>query len=130
MEASSQLPIKDTISRIITKADLIMIVLLITSALLFMFLTFTRGQQNPKVIIHYQHSVLTTESLNQEKKIVIDSLAVVLISNGKAKIDFSTCPNQSCLRQGWSNSYPIICVPNQIFLEFTREKKNVIYLTY
>lgn len=106
----------------LTKADIILISIIFLSAFGSLFWLFSKDKDSDIVVRHNQE-VLFRESLNQNKVIDIDSLAVLEIKQGKVRMLKSTCKNQHCVHQGWSDSEPIICVPNKIIIEFISNEK-------
>jgi hypothetical protein len=106
----------------LTKADIILISIIFLSAFGSLFWLFSKDKASDIVVRHNQE-VLFRESLNQNKVIDIDSLAVLEIKQGKVRMLKSTCKNQHCVHQGWSDSEPIICVPNKIIIEFISNEK-------
>ena len=51
---------------------------------------------------------------------------IVVIENGSAKMEFSSCTGQDCLRQGTvkSGGNIIVCLPNKIVVEITGKKND------
>ena len=116
--------------RLLTKTDIIVISLILFSGVLGLFFTILNKSQNSQVIIHYDNAIFRVESLNKNAVISVNTLLQVEILNGKAKIVHSTCKNLICERMGWSNSQPIICIPNKVYLEFPKWKGEEIFITY
>jgi len=48
------------------------------------------------------------------------------VKAGKIRIKKNTCPHQYCVKQGWSNSLPIICVPNKLAIYFEKDEQILI----
>ena len=116
--------------KILSKTDIIVIFIILFSAI-FAFL-ITSKDKNKDVVISFNNQVFAMESLGNSKIIKLDSLAVIELKDKRARISFSSCRNQNCVNQGWSNALPIICVPNRIVLEFSgdgRRKKNEMFIT-
>ncbi len=109
----------------LTIADKILIILLIILSVLF-FLYFYRSKTQKEVIIYYKGKLYGDYPISINRKIVVDKGIEIQIKNGKARVLHSTCKRKYCVKQGWSNSYPIVCVPNKLILKFKGEKKLLI----
>lgn len=59
------------------------------------------------------------EGIRQEVKIFIDN------KNKGAKITFEKSPNNICSLQGFSNGYPLICLPNNLVVKFVSNNVKV-----
>ena len=42
---------------------------------------------------------------------------VVLIERGKISVKTADCPDKLCVNQGYLSSYPIVCVPNKLYIK-------------
>jgi len=115
--------------KLLSKTDLIMICLILLSGVLSFLYTLSSKSQKHHVLIYHNNIVIRTENLNQNLTIPIDSLLIIEIANGKARIVHSSCKNLVCERIGWSNSKPIICVPNKVFLEFSKKEEEDLFIT-
>ena len=112
------------IFKLLTKADLVIISLILLSALISLLYSTLYLKEKTEVSINLNNEFYAAFPLNKDKIIYIESLATVEIKDNKASISFSTCKNQNCVIQGWSNKQPILCVPNKILLQFSSDKKN------
>ncbi len=45
----------------------------------------------------------------------------VLIENGRIRMSYADCPDNTCVKMGWLNSesMPIVCLPHHIVIKFT-----------
>lgn len=77
-----------------------------------------------KVYIYKNERLFGEYALHKDKSIFVDEHNTVIISAGKAAISFSDCPDKRCVKQGFNNSLPIICVPNRLVLEFKNAEKD------
>jgi len=110
--------------RLLSKTDLAVILIILLSAAVAFLYTLKNRNENKNVIINLDNQVFAVESLSSNQTIKLDSLAVVELNYKGARISFSTCRNQNCVNQGWSNSLPVVCVPNRIVLEFPNRRRN------
>ena len=121
------------IFRLLSKTDIMVILIILLSAGASFLYTLNNRNNCPDVIINFNNQVFAIENLSSDKTIKLDSLAVIELSNKKARVSFSTCRNQNCVNQSWSNSLPVVCVPNRIVLEFSgrrRQDKNEMFITH
>lgn len=113
-------------------------VLLIVASIITTNLMFRQDNTNKVVNIYYQNELLTDyqidlNNLKEDKVIVLsqdkyDKLLgdlVITISKGKGvSITEATCPNHICVKQGFVNrvGYPVVCVPNGVYVIITSKK--------
>jgi len=117
----------------LTKADIVIIGVILLSAGVSLLLTIMNKSSNNQVTISFNNQVFGIEELRYSNIIELDTLAVVEILDNRARISFSTCRNQHCVKQGWSNSLPVVCVPNRVMLEFNGNKtrrRDEVFITY
>jgi hypothetical protein len=110
------------IGSILTRADLLLIsIILISAAVIF----FTLKNSSPlKTVYIYDHGeLIKTLPLTEKQQIVTIREGIEIeIWNNKVRMLNSTCPDQSCVKQGWSDNLPIVCVPNEIVLVIKSKK--------
>lgn len=107
----------------ITFLDVIAILLLLAFAGIshkYMHKTSNRVQ------ILINNKTVKTLNLGKNQVYKIDEHTIIEVKNGKARIQKSDCKNQICVKQGWQNKTPIICVPKKIMLKFDNEQKLLI----
>lgn len=117
--------------KILTKTDIaIIFIILFSSGISFLYPQF-RKKDNNILILNFNNQIYTVESLTESKTIELDTVAVIEINDGKARIAYSTCKNQNCVSHGWSNSESIICVPNKIHLDFSNNNdEEKVFITH
>lgn len=72
----------------------------------------------------YNHNILTgVYSLSKEQLIKINENCIAEIKDNKIRMLESDCPDKRCIRQGWSDLLPIICLPNQIVIEIKADNQ-------
>ena len=117
----------------LTITDFIIISLILISAGASLLHTITNKSDQNQVTISLNNRIYTIEDMKHTNTITLDTLAVIEINNQKARITYSTCRNQLCVNQGWSNSLPVVCVPNRVMLEFNRNRnrrQDEVFITY
>lgn len=99
-------------------SDLILILLcLFASSYLW-----TRQEQKDAYLVVYKDDQIFGEYLlSEDIQLVIDEHNSIEIKDGKARISYSDCPDKRCVKQGFNNNMPIICLPNRLVLEFRRK---------
>jgi hypothetical protein len=101
----------------ISISDFILILLCLAVA----FLLYPKGNSEQKVLFIYKDGHLYgSYNLSRDITLVIDEHNTVEIKRGKARISYSDCPDKRCVKQGFNNNMPIICLPNRLVLEFKR----------
>jgi len=109
-------------------ADVILIILVV----LAIGLTFQKNlshKAEQKVFVYKNAQIMGTYSLDQNKTIVIDEHNTIQIDNGQVRMVKADCPDKRCIKQGWTRSLPIICLPNHLIVEIKgseAEKKFIL----
>jgi len=116
------------IRKTITIADAILIIFLLVVAL-FTLLLVNKNVYSKQVEISYHNKLITTVPLNKDRIVDIDEGIVIEIKDNKVRIKESTCKNKYCVKQAWSNSFPIICVPNEISVVIKSNHKEEMLIT-
>jgi len=116
------------IGKIITSADIVLVlILLIISA--FMFAAIKDDISAKQVEISIHNKLVTSVPLNKDRIINLDDGLVIEIIDSKVRIKESTCKNHYCVKQGWSSSFPIICVPNEVSVVIKSKNKAEMLIT-
>ncbi|MDA3812923.1 MAG: NusG domain II-containing protein [Candidatus Cloacimonetes bacterium] len=114
--------------KIFTTADIILIFFLLTIAV-FMLVLIKDDISAKQAEISYHNKFVISVPLDKDRIIEIEKGIVVEIKDGKVRMKESTCQNQYCVKQGWSNSFPIICVPNEVSVVIKSKQKEEMLLT-
>lgn len=108
-----------------TWADLLLVIVLIAIALYLSLNMFSSDRRF--IIVKYKNELIGQYSLEKNKLIDISADIIVEVADGKVRILKNNCPNQLCVKQGWSSALPIICVPNQVEITvLDKDRKNEI----
>lgn len=115
--------IKD-IKNTLSKADiaLIIVVILISTTSLF---CLGLSKKPNTIIVHLDNKDFNEYDLNKDQIIVINNHNTVEISDKKVRMLYSDCKNQQCVKQGWSEKVPIICVPNKLSIKFSTKESTI-----
>jgi len=103
------------ILRLITLYDLILVIIILFIA--FSSLINKSDISKQTVFIYYQEKLLGTYDLSKDVKIRINENCLALISKNKIRMLKSDCPDKLCVKKGWSDNVPIVCLPNKIVME-------------
>ena len=116
--------IKD-LKKILTPADIVLIVILLIVSGVFLW-GMNKNYRNKELEIYYHNELVTKCNLNQDQLIEITPGIVVQIEDGQVCMKESTCKHQYCVKQGWSDRFPIICVPNQVSIVIKSKKEEML----
>ncbi|OQX70934.1 MAG: hypothetical protein B6D62_03220 [Candidatus Cloacimonas sp. 4484_275] len=101
------------IKKVLTTADVVLVVVLLVLSL-FLFYKIGKKSSQQEVEIYFHNQLIKKVPLSQNREIKISDGIIAEIRNGKVRMKKSTCKHQYCVKQGWTDSFPIICVPNEI----------------
>jgi hypothetical protein len=110
------------LSEHLSLADIALILIVIVGVVLSSF-WFVQQKNHKRVYIYKDNVLLGTYSLTENRDLVIDSHNVVRIQDNEVMMLKSDCPDKRCVRQGKSDSLPIICLPNRVVVELKRDEK-------
>ncbi|MDP8267677.1 MAG: NusG domain II-containing protein [Candidatus Tenebribacter davisii] len=116
------------LGKIFTLADVTLILFLLSISV-FILVLIKDDISEKQVEISYHNKLLVSTQLNKDRIINVDDGIVVEIKNGKVRMKESTCRNQYCIKQGWSDKFPIICVPNEIAVVIKSKQKEEMLIT-
>ena len=103
-------------------ADVVLI-LLILLAIIFSARYYLSNKPHSQVYIYKDNQLFGIYSLEKDKIIKIDVHNTVEIKNGKVRMKFSDCPDKRCVKQGFTKSMPIICLPRKVVIEINDDGK-------
>jgi hypothetical protein len=109
---------------LITLPDFFLILFLLIFAGL-MSIQINSDLNKSQVIITKANDFVGSYYLTDNKVIEIDKNVAIEIKNGKVRMLRSDCSHQYCVRQGWNDLMPIICVPNQIVISI-KSKEDIL----
>lgn len=107
-------------------------VVLILACLIIAYLMWQNytAANDDEMLYIYKEDILWGEyPLSQDKIIEIDQHNTVQIQDGKARMLASDCRDKRCVKQGFNQNMPIICMPNRLVLEFvgrTKERRLIL----
>jgi len=119
---------KTTLSKKLSIWDIFLIFILLVIALIF-FLIFNKIEDQRVVKVFYHNKLIKKLDLNNDQIFKIDEGIKLEIKNGRVRMLESTCKRQYCVEQGWSDLYPVICVPNQILISIEKNSESGILIT-
>ncbi len=110
---------------VMTRADKVLILLLILFSV-SLSLIFVKKSQATQVDIFWHNQLYGQYSLQEPRNIELKKGVHIEIKNGKARMLESDCHNQLCVKQGWNNKNPIICLPDTISIIFKTKDKMLL----
>ncbi len=99
--------------RILKPLDIVIVVLLLSMAGL-LTLNGIKSRSEKYVVITKDSINKGEFPLNKDRLIELENNIVVEIKDSKVRVKTSPCRNQICVKQGWSDSQPIICAPQKL----------------
>jgi len=105
------------------------LILLILLAIIFSARYYLSNKPHSQVYIYKDNQLFGIYSLEKDKIIKIDVHNTVEIKNGKVRMKFSDCPDKRCVKQGFTKSMPIICLPRKVVIEINdngKQKKLIL----
>ena len=119
---------KNNLLRQIRLADLVLVfVVIITIAISYKGLSL--NSSDAVVRIYKNNSLWGEYQLSEDKIIKIDSHNTVEIRHNKVGMIESDCPDKRCVKQGFTDKLPIICLPNHLLVEvYEKEKDRILIL--
>lgn len=78
----------------------------------------TRPEKDKQQVFIYKDNVLWGEyPLSRDRVIEIDEHNTIEIKDAKVHMLHSDCPDKRCIKMGYVQNVPIICLPNQVLIE-------------
>lgn len=112
--------------RSLTIADAILIMFCIMAIIYFLP---GKRREGSSVLVYKDAGLWARYDLFENRVVQIDKHNTIEIKDKKAGIIFSDCPDKRCVKQGFSNSMPIICMPNKLVLRFENSSEEIkLYL--
>jgi hypothetical protein len=108
---------------------LLLLVIIIVSIAILVFVN--NRKDDLKAYIYSKNNLIGIFSLNIVQTIRINDKCTAETKKGFVRMSKSDCPDKRCVKQGWSNSSPIICLPNQIVIEIHSDiPKQLMHILY
>ena len=107
--------------KLLTLSDKILIIFILLLTIL-LSVNFSHRPKNAIAKIYYKNELVGRFYLKKNQIINIDKGIKAEIKDGKIKMIESTCKNKFCIKEGWSNTIPIICVPNKVIIKIENSR--------
>lgn len=117
--------------KILTTADKVLILILVLIIFSSSFLILSHHNKNGVLICKSGDNVVGKYDLRKDRIININDDIIVEIKDNKARIKYSTCPLQYCVKQGWIkyNGDMVVCVPNKCAIYIVNDKQELDLIT-
>lgn len=119
MSFMADLKVFDSFKRI-SLSDICLIFLLIALSIISA-VPSQKDNFGKSAYVYYNDSLFGIYNLNKPTVITIKENCTIQILDNKIRIQESDCPDKRCVRQGWSDTMPIICLPNKIMIEIKND---------
>jgi len=108
--------------KLLTIADYIMVFIIMSGAM-GSYIYLQRNKSKLSAYIYYHNNLYGVYKLSQEQIIKINDRCSAQIMDHKIRMLEADCLDKRCIKQGWSDYMPIICLPNQIVIEIKAENQ-------
>lgn len=78
---------------------------------------FSAPRQQSSVYVYKDNAPFGVYPLSENRIVVIDEQNSIEIKDGRVRMNQADCPDKRCLKQGFTESMPIICLPNHLLIE-------------
>ena len=113
----------EIIKRELKLGDLV-VVLFAILGIIASIVWISKPQNHLRVYVYKNNQLWGEYPLDKDRTIVIDKHNSIAISHGKVRMLSSDCPDRRCVKQGYSNFLPFICMPNKLILEIGASEKH------
>lgn len=113
----------------ISIADIILIALL-TVVTIASAVHFFRRSDNCVVQIYKDNILIGEYPISENRDIKIDAHNSIRIEANKVRMSYADCPDKRCVKQGASDMFPIICLPNHVVVEIKTSGGKKQFLLY
>jgi len=116
-------------SKRITISDItlgvLLVILMILSASVFY------RKESDRAVFIYKNGIKFGEyPIIRDKVVVIDEHNTIQIRNGRVRMLKADCKDKRCVKQGYNDLLPIICLPNKLVVEIKRSEAEKKFLLY
>ncbi len=111
------------------KWDVLLCVLLLAASFLIYFAGGMNQRDGQIANVYYDSRLVASLPLNVDDQLVLKKSRYqklladmeIEVKDGKVRIAKETSPHHVCSRQGWTDSpsYPLVCLPNDVYIEIT-----------
>jgi hypothetical protein len=103
--------------RLLNLADISLIVVIIAISIIAYGRGFYSDRNEIKHIqVIIEGTITGAYELSKDQIVEINSGTILEIKDGRFRLRESSCPRQICVKQGWSISQPVICVPQKLVI--------------
>ncbi len=115
-------------NRIVNRADIILIALLVILPLSVFIITALTAPDGAGVRIYVDGELVREISLESEGEYPIGDGNVIAVESGKVHMKHADCPDGLCMRQGRISrtGERIVCLPNRVMVEIVGAGEEVI----
>ncbi len=101
---------------VLSLADILLFLILVLLSMMIIF--NPRASDEELYVAVLKDNILLAEyPLNTDRVYIIDEHSSLEIKDHRVRMLDSDCPDKRCVKQGYTNSLPIICLPNHVVVE-------------
>lgn len=100
------------------------IILIITITLITTLLFLVPTRNSNYAYVYYESTLIKEISLDKDDKYIVQGYngdVVIEVKNKKIRVVDENSNNHLCSKQGFTNSIPIVCLPNKIVIDFSND---------
>lgn len=97
-------------------ADVMLIIVILVCVAISAYRLSNR-EREMSVFVYKNNQLYGEYPLLIDATIVIDEHNTIEIKDKKVRMIKADCPDERCVKQGFSSSLPIMCVPNHVIIE-------------
>lgn len=108
------------------KKDIILISVILGISLILLLVL---KKDNNYAYVYYNNKLIKEIDLNKDNNYTVDGYngkVKIVVKNKQLKVDEESSPLHLCSLQGFSNTSPIVCLPNKIVIEFNNNELDTI----
>ncbi|MDO4377318.1 MAG: NusG domain II-containing protein [bacterium] len=100
------------------------IILILTVSLITILLFVIPTRNSNYAYVYYDGTKIKEISLDKDDKYIVQGYngnIVIEVKNKKIRVVEENSNNHLCSKQGFTNSIPIVCLPNKIVIDFSND---------
>lgn len=112
------------------KAADYLLILALMAAIVFSSFSFWKSK-GQKTVYVYKNDLLWGEyPLAQDRVVHVDAHNSFEIRDYKVGMIKADCPDKRCIKQGFGNTLPIICLPNKLMIQIKDGEEEAPHILY
>ncbi|MFA7543183.1 MAG: NusG domain II-containing protein [Candidatus Cloacimonadaceae bacterium] len=113
----------------ITISD-VLLILFCMLAVIFSYSHFKQDKSDQKLYVYKDNELIGIYALKPDREIVIDSHNTLELSGTKVRMLYADCPDKRCVKLGYVQNMPIICMPNKLLCEIKTQEERTKFILH